>query len=206
MPRRARRRASLCWCGCLGCLHRHSQSLADDDADCPQDDLEGKQPAAGRQPARKIGDFIAVGFEMLFESEAHRAIRLPHILQALLIVCGEQRLPVEGETSSWGSRIQMALPTQATNEIIARTPHGSREPWPALTTRKAPAIDAAASTVPARVLNPNRARSCSASALAVDSKLSFSMMLVWRNGWACPAMTRSRWLRHELGDPKTLMP
>src|SRR6185437_1650132 len=84
-------------------------------------------------------------------------------------------LPRKANTKEWGSRIQMALPTHRAKETIASTPNTPREPWPVLAPKNEPAIEAAASTVPARALKPESARSCSASALAVNSKLSCSI-------------------------------
>ena len=69
----------------------------------------------------------------------------------------------------------MALPTHRANETIASTPNPPREPWFVLAPKNEPAIEAAASTVPARALRPESARSCSASTLAVNSKLSCSI-------------------------------
>jgi len=69
----------------------------------------------------------------------------------------------------------MALPTHRAKETIASTPNTSREPWLVLAPKNEPAIGAAASTVQARALKPESARSCSASALAVNSKLSCSI-------------------------------
>ena len=69
----------------------------------------------------------------------------------------------------------MALPTHRAKEIMARTPQTPREPWLVLAPKNEPAMEAAASTVPARARSPVRARSCSASALAVNSKLNCSI-------------------------------
>jgi hypothetical protein len=59
--------------------------------------------------------------------------------------------PRKAKTILWGSRIQIALARHSTNATRARTAHRSSDVWPDLAPRNDPEIEAAATTVPARV-------------------------------------------------------
>src|ERR1019366_5992176 len=95
--------------------------------------------------------------------------------------------PPKARTSSRGSSTQMALPKHIAYEIVARTVHALSVWLPALAPKNEPAIDAAPRIVPAPTRNPDSARSCSASALAVISKLSCSIDSAMSSFYRAPA-------------------
>src|SRR5579862_2976678 len=109
------------------------------------------------------------------DPNAGNAVGINYIGRAAMVALGQQRLAAEGEHECVGSRIHMALATHRAKAIMAITPQAPREPWLVLAPKNEPAMEAAAMTIPARALSPARARSCSASALAVNSKPNCSI-------------------------------
>jgi hypothetical protein len=92
-----------------------------------------------------------------------------------MVALGQQCLSSEGKHKCMGQEHPDGTSHAQAKAIMAMTPQTPREPWLVLAPKNELAMEAAASTVPARARSPVMARSCSASALAVNSKLNCSI-------------------------------